>query len=90
MTKFRNLTSAKSIGYGSDILPIRCFADVAKYRQNPMSDPMIGRPLIKMFMLICIFVRHTTTNNIKMFVLICTFVRHTTTNNTKHLFHRSQ
>ena len=30
------------IGKDSQILPIRCFTDIAKNRPDPMSDPIIG------------------------------------------------
>ena len=34
------------IGKDSQILPIRCFTDIAKHRPDPMSDPIIGWSLV--------------------------------------------
>ena len=37
------------IGKDSQILPIRCFTDIAKHRPDPMSDPIIGWSLLIMW-----------------------------------------
>ena len=39
---FIKLNIGTRIGKDSQILPIRCFTDIAKNRPDPMSDPIIG------------------------------------------------
>ena len=43
---FIKLNIGTRIGKDSQILPIRCFTDIAKNRPDPMSDPIIGWSLL--------------------------------------------